>query len=169
MSVLFQGLSAATAVILGNELGAGHLKKAERYAKNFLILQFIVTVIMAFICAGVRWQIIDLYRLGGEVARDVSLCLIVFSLFMPFKMFNYVNIVGVLRSGGDTKVCLFLDCSGVWLIGIPMAFIGGLVLKQPIYIVYAMVTLEEVYKTILSYIRYRQKKWLKNLTLEIQG
>ena len=92
MSVLFQGLSAATAVILGNELGAGHLKKAERYAKNFLILQFIVTVIMAFICAGVRWQIIDLYRLGGEVARDVSLCLIVFSLFMPFKMFNYVNI-----------------------------------------------------------------------------
>ena len=84
-------------------------------------------------------------------------------------MFNYVNIVGVLRSGGDTKVCLFLDCSGVWLIGIPMAFIGGLVLKQPIYIVYAMVTLEEVYKTILSYIRYRQKKWLKNLTLEIQG
>lgn len=98
--------------------------------KNFLILQFIVTVIMAFICAGVRWQIIDLYRLGGEVARDVSLCLIVFSLFMPFKMFNYVNIVGVLRSGGDTKVCLFLDCSGVWLIGIPMAFIGGLVLKQ---------------------------------------
>ena len=88
---------------------------------------------------------------------------------MPFKMFNYVNIVGVLRSGGDTKVCLFLDCSGVWLIGIPMAFIGGLVLKQPIYIVYAMVTLEEVYKTILSYIRSRQKKWLKNLTLEIQG
>ena len=77
--------------------------------------------------------------------------------------------MGVLRSGGDTKVCLFLDCSGVWLIGIPMAFIGGLVLKQPIYIVYAMVTLEEVYKTILSYIRYRQKKWLKNLTLEIQG
>lgn len=34
MSVLFQGLSAPTAVILGNELGAGHLKKAERYAKT---------------------------------------------------------------------------------------------------------------------------------------
>ena len=73
-------------------------------------------------------------------------------------MFNHVNIVGYSRSGGDTKVRLFLDCAAsVWLIGIPMAFIGGLLLKQPIYIVYAMVTLEEVYKTILSYIRYRQK------------
>lgn len=168
MSVLFQGLSAATAVILGNEMGAGHLKKAERYAKNFLILQFLLTVVMAFVCAGVRWKIIALYRVSGEVARDVSRCLLVFAFFMPSKMFNYVNIVGVLRSGGDTKVCLFLDCSGVWLIGIPMAFLGGLYFKLPIYIVYAMVTLEEVYKTVLSYIRYRQKKWLRNLAVEMR-
>lgn len=34
--VLFQGLSAATAVILGNEMGAGHLERAEEYAANFL-------------------------------------------------------------------------------------------------------------------------------------
>ena len=39
---LFQGLSAATAVILGNELGAGKLKRAEKYATQFFILQFIV-------------------------------------------------------------------------------------------------------------------------------
>lgn len=167
MSVLFQGLSAATAVILGNEMGAGKLEKAERYAKNFLILQFIVTILSAVLCISVRWKIISFYRISYSVAMDVSRCLIVFSLFMPFKMFNYVNIVGVLRSGGDTRVCLFLDCSGVWLIGIPMAFLGGLVLGLPIYIVYAMVTLEEVYKTIFSYIRYRQKKWLRNLAAEL--
>lgn len=167
MSVLFQGLSAATAVILGNELGAGKLPRAERYAKNFLILQFLITIVMALLCVAVRWKIIGFYRISEEVALDVSRCLIVFALFMPFKMFNYVNIVGVLRSGGDTRVCLFLDCSGVWLIGIPMAFLGGLFFHFPIYIVYAMVTLEEVYKTVLSYIRYRQKKWLKNLAAEL--
>ena len=50
--VLFQGLSAATAVILGNELGAGRLKVAERYAKNFFILQFLVTVAAALGCVG---------------------------------------------------------------------------------------------------------------------
>lgn len=167
MTVLFQGLSAATAVILGNELGAGKLKVAERYAKNFLILQFLITLVMAALCVASRGGIISLYRITDEVALDVSRCLIVFALFMPFKMFNYVNIVGVLRSGGDTKVCLFLDCSGVWIIGVPMAFIGGLVLQLPIYVVYAMVTLEEIYKTVFSYIRYRQKKWLRNLTMEI--
>lgn len=166
-SVLFQGLSAATAVILGNEMGAGKLKRAERYAKNFLILQFLITIGAAILCLLLRWKIIGFYNITQAVAMDVSRCLIVFALFMPFKMFNYVNIVGVLRSGGDTKVCLFLDCSGVWIIGVPMAFIGGLLLYQPIYIVYAMVSLEEIYKTVLSYIRYRQKKWLRNLAKEL--
>jgi len=167
--VLFQGLSAATAVILGNELGAGRLKVAERYAKNFFILQFLVTVAAALGCVGIRWGIIGLYQPGisDAVAMDVSRCLIVFACFMPFKMFNYVNIVGVLRSGGDTRMCLFIDTSGVWIIGIPLAFVGGLVLHQPIYVVYGMVMLEEVYKTILGYWRYRQKKWLRNLAAEV--
>ncbi|MCI8515944.1 MAG: MATE family efflux transporter [Hungatella sp.] len=165
--VLFQGLSAATAVILGNEMGAGKLKRAETYARNFFLLQFLVTVATALFCVGMRWNFIALYQPGisDEVAVAVSRCLIVFGLFMPFKMFNYVNVVGVLRSGGDTAMCLFIDTSGVWFIGIPLAFIGGLVLKQPIHIVYAMVMLEEVYKAVIGYIRYRQKKWLKNLTV----
>lgn len=167
LAVLFQGLGAATAVILGNEMGAGNLKKAERYAKNFLILQFLLTLVVASFCIVTRPQVIAMYRVTGEVAQGVSLCLLVFALYMPSKMFNYATIVGVLRSGGDTRYCLFLDCSGVWLIGIPMAVLGGMILKQPIHIVYAMVLLEEIYKSILGYLRYRKKKWLRNLAVEI--
>ena len=167
--VLFQGLSAATAVILGNEMGAGKLKQAEKYAKNFFILQFFVTLTAMGICYGIRQNIIDLYSISPQVARDVNLCLIVFILYMPFKMFNYVNVVGVLRSGGDTRMCLILDTSGVWMIGVPMAFFGGLYLKQTIWVVYAMVMTEEIYKAVFGYIRYRQKKWLRNLAVELNG
>lgn len=167
--VLFQGLSAATAVILGNELGAGKLKRAENYARYLLILQFFLTIAAAVFVVGIRWKVIGLYQPGisDAVAEATSACLIVFALFMPFKMFNYVNIVGVLRSGGDTVMCLFIDTSGVWFIGIPLAFLGALVLKFSIHIVYAMVLLEEVYKAIIGFIRYRQKKWLRNLAQEI--
>lgn len=166
--VLFQGLSAATAVILGNELGAGKLKRAEKYATQFLILQFIVTMAGVFVVLGIRMPLIGLYNITEAVARDVSMCILVFAAYMPAKMFNYVNVVGVLRSGGDTKMCLFLDTSGVWLIGVPLAFLGALVWHLPIYTVYGLVMLEEVYKAILGYIRYRQKKWLRNLAVEIE-
>ena len=158
VTVLFQGLSAATAVIMGNEMGAGKLKRAERYAKNFLILQFIVTILGALFCVAIRWQIIGVYNITPEIAESVSRCIIVFALFM---------VVGILRSGGDTKMCLLLDCSGVWMIGVPMAFLGGLFFGFPIHIVYAMVMLEEVYKAVFGYWRYRQKKWLRNLAAEL--
>ena len=58
--VLFQGLSAATAVILGNELGAGKIKRAEKYATQFFILQFIVTIASAFVVIGIRGPLIGL-------------------------------------------------------------------------------------------------------------
>lgn len=168
--VLFQGLSAATAVILGNEMGAGKLKQAELYAKYIFILQFMLTIFAALVIVTLRWPFISLYQPGisDEVAMSVSRCLLMFALFTPAKMFNFVNIVGVLRSGGDTMMCLFIDTSGVWFIGIPLAFIGGLVLKQPIHIVYGMVMLEEVYKTAIGFWRYRQKKWLRNLAVELE-
>lgn len=164
--VLFQGLGAATAVILGNALGAGELKTAERYAKNAQTVQFLLSAVMMVLCIALRWKFIGLYSVSDKVAYDVSACLIAFSLFMPFKMYNYVNIVGVLRSGGDTKFCLFLDCAGVWCIGIPLAFLGGLFFRLPIYVVYTLVMTEEIFKFVLGYLRYRKKKWIRNLTVE---
>lgn len=168
LAVLFQGVGTAAAVILGHEMGGGNLKKAEVYARHFLILQLLLSAAIMAVCVAIRPAVIRLYRLDGEVAESVALCLLVFAFYLPVKNFNYTNIVGILRSGGDTKVCLFLDTSGVWLIGIPMAVLGGFVLRQPIHIVYAMVLTEEIYKMVLGYVRYRQKKWLKNLAVEFQ-
>lgn len=161
--VVFQGLSAATAVILGNILGAGDLKRADEYAKNFILLQFLFSLGAMAVCTGSRELLIGMFAVSGQVADFVRGCFTAFTLYIPAKNFNYVNIVGILRSGGDTKAALFLDTTGVWLIGIPLAFLGGMVLKLPIYYVYAMVMAEEVYKLVLGFIRYRQKKWLKKI------
>lgn len=161
--VVFQGLSAATAVILGNILGAGDLKRADEYAKNFILLQFLLTLAAMAFCTGTRDFLISLFAVSEEVRGFVIGCFTAFTLYLPAKNFNYVNIVGILRSGGDTKAALFLDATGVWLIGIPLAFLGGMVLQLPIYFVYAMVMAEEVYKLIFGFMRYRKKQWLKKI------
>ena len=161
--VIFQGLSSATAVILGNELGANKLKDAEKHAKSFFILQLMLTIVMGIVCILIRRPLIELFSVEPNVARDITRCLTVFVCYLPFRMFNLINIVGVLRSGGDTKASLLLDITGVWFVGIPFAFLGGIVLGLPIYYVYAMITIEEVYKFVLGFKRYKQKKWLRNI------
>ena len=94
-------------------------------------------------------------------------CIIVFILYLPAKSYNYINIVGVLRSGGDTTVCLILDTAGVWLIGVPFAFLGALVFHFPIHIVYAMVLFEEAVKMVGGFWRYRSGKWVNNLAIKV--
>ncbi|MHB8129194.1 MAG: MATE family efflux transporter [Mobilitalea sp.] len=163
--VFFFGICHAAAVVLGNELGANNLERAEEHAKNYIVLQLGLSLIGAIITLLLRGSIISLFdaSVSEVVANNVNYLIIVFALFMPIRMLNALFIVAIFRSGGDTKAALFLDVTGVWFIGIPMAVLGGLVFHLPIYIVYAMILLEEVYKVILSFIRYRQKKWLKNI------
>ena len=161
--VFFFGICHAAAVLLGNELGSNQLKKAEEHAKNYMVMMFILSVIGAIIVFIAKDPVVALFEVSDQVLDYVKLCITVFALYMPIRMLNTLIIVTILRSGGDTKASLILDMTSVWLIGIPMAILGGLVLELPIYIVYAMILIEEVYKLILSYIRYKQKKWLKNI------
>lgn len=166
MQVVFLSISNSAAIILGNELGAGKLDAAKLHAKYFLVLQFIMSACIIVIALIIKDPIIRVFGMEEEVNVLINRCFLVFLLFLFFKVFNVVNVVGILRSGGDTKAALLIDITGVWLIGIPMAFLGGLVFKFPIYIVYGMVLLEEVYKMAIGVPRYLKRKWLRNIVAD---
>ena len=144
-------------------MGANKLKEAEKHATYFIFIQFILTMIMAVMFFFLRSPIINMFMVTESTAIDIRKCLIVFIIYLPFRMFNLVNITGILRSGGDTTAALLLDLTGVWCVGIPLAFLGGIIFDLPIYYVYAMVTFEEAYKFVIGFKRYKQKKWLRNL------
>lgn len=163
LTVFFFGVSAAAAVILGNELGSGQLKKAEEDSEKFIMLQLSMTIIAGILAMIIKEPIIAWFGQSEQVGSYVSKILTIFVILLPVKMINNILITAVFRSGADTKASLFIDVSGVWFIGIPMAILGGLVLKQPVYVVFAMVGIEEVYKLILSIFRYRKKKWVRNI------
>lgn len=159
----FTGLGSATGVVLGNEMGANRLSDAKRHAKVLLYANVVFSAVLGILLVLLRKHILSIFDLSPEVFSAAAACLLIFACYLPFKTNNYINIVGILRSGGDTKYSLFLDFSGVWCIGVPLGALGGLILKQPVFVVYAMVMSEEVYKTLLGFFRYRKGKWIKNI------
>ena len=72
-------------------------------------------------------------------------------------------IVGILRGGGDTKFSLIVDIGSVWLVGVPMAFLGALYWRLPVYLVVALVATEELVKAGFGIPRVISKKWVNNL------
>jgi putative MATE family efflux protein len=166
--VIFMGLGNACAIMIGNKIGEGNEKEAFLYAKRFIILGPSFAIIAGVMVALNSHYILLAYNISPLVYEYASKNLIVFSIFLWAKVFNFTSIVGILRSGGDTKFCLFLDAAGVWLVGVPLAFLGGLVWHLPVYYVYALVFMEEIFKFIFGLPRILSKKWINNLTDRVE-
>jgi Na+-driven multidrug efflux pump len=58
---------------------------------------------------------------------------------------------------------MFLDAGSVWLVGVPLAVIAGLVLRLPVYVVYAVIMSEELVKYGIAMWRLLSRRWIHNL------
>lgn len=157
------GMGNATAVILGNEMGAGNLDNTFAIAKKLLRFEFISSLFLAVIYTFIGYGIVGFFGLTEETTQLALKCIFVNAAFIPIRLLGFVYIVGILRSGGDTKFCMFLDVGIVWFLGIPLAFFSVLVLKLPIYWAMCIVLTEEVVKVIIASSRFKSKKWINNL------
>ena len=157
------GVGAASAIMIANHLGAGERELAIKNSRKCLITGGVVTGIMAVLLFFIGPIIVGTYNVS-EVAQSLaSTNLAVVTLFMIPRTINYFFIISILRQGGDTVFCLLLDTGSVWLIGIPLAFLGAYVLGLPIYLVIAMVYVEEVVKFFIAAARVHKNKWANKL------
>lgn len=163
--VVFLGFGNAAAVMIGNKIGQQKEKEAFEYALRFIILNPLMGIlagILLYIGAPLLLSAYNVSELVHNYSKEV---IHVLSFFLWVKTFNYTNIVGILRSGGDTKYCLLLDVGGMWLVGVPLVALAGLYWKLPIEQVYIFVYMEEIAKFIVGLPRIASKKWINNLAV----
>jgi Na+-driven multidrug efflux pump len=161
--VLISGLANATAIMVGNRIGAGEEQRAYQYAGRSLI----IAIGLALFIGSQVWlwsgYILAVYKVDQVVLNNARLVLIVVSCLLWVRSSNSVIVVGILRSGGDTRFSFFLDGLIIWIVGVPSAFFAAFVLGLPIYWVYCAVMSEEILKLIIGSRRYLSRKWIHNL------
>lgn len=163
--VVVRGLANACTVMVGNKIGAGEETEAYDYAIKFLSISTITGLILGLALSLTPDLTLKLFRgLDPELYDVTKKLLITMGFFFVIRMFNSTAIVGVLRGGGDTKFSAYLDIVGAWIIGVPLAFFGALVLRLPVYYVLALVSVEEIFKALVALPRMLSKKWIKNVT-----
>jgi putative MATE family efflux protein len=167
--VLFFGISSATSVLVGNNIGAGREEKAHTYAGRSLYIAAIGGIVIGLILQLVKIPALSLYKVSPEVIRNAGNIINVMTFFIWIRVSNMTIIVGILRAGGDTRYSLFLDGIIIWIIGVPMAYLGATVFKLPVYFVYLCAMSEEVAKWILGLYRYSSRKWINNLTAQVDA
>lgn len=162
--VPFFGLSGAIAIICGHKIGAGEKEAAYRDIGRTLGLNIIFTLLICGIVFAVKGPVVSLYKITPDVALYADRALTILALWIFIRSQNMTLIIGMLRSGGDTRYSLLLDGVIIWILGVPMAIVGGFLLHLQVYWVYLMVMSEELTKCILAMRRYFSRKWIHDLT-----
>lgn len=162
--VLVRGLSNSCTIILGKTIGQGLMDAVYPYAMRFFKLGTLLALIIALFIGLNPDLLLSFFGHLSPVVYNLSRTLLIFVGFLfTVRAFNSILVVGVLRGGGDTQYSMYLEMGSVWLVGVPLAFIGAVVLKLPIQWVFLMASMEEITKASFGLLRVRSKKWVHEI------
>lgn len=158
------GISSTTAIMLGKTIGAGEKKLAELYAKRFLFLSVATGLLGAVVVLIARPICLATLVLTPQARKYLNFMMYIMSYFVIGQSVNTTIVVGICRSGGDTRFGLVLDTVFLWGVAILGGFLSAFVFKWGVYVTYIILLSDEVIKVPITLWRYRTKKWLKNVT-----
>ena len=159
------GMGTACGVMVGKAVGAGDKERAWLYAKRFLFLGTLFSVLMAVLEILLRSPLINLIQpdnpATGELAKQL---LLIGSIGLPLRMLSMLLIVSIFRSGGKPMLGAVIDIGCVLLVGAPVVLVAALVLHLPFLWVFALIFTEETVKVIVGLVFFFRRNWMKKLT-----
>lgn len=164
--IFLTGVGTAAAIMIGNKIGAEEEEVAKDYAHKVAKLTPVIGIILGIGIWISAPTILRWFNIQPETYKAAILVLRTMAIFMPLRSFNAIMIIGVFRGGGDTTYSMLVQAGTIWLYSVPLAFIGALALKWPVYSVFFLVCTEEMIKVPFEYFRLRSNKWIKNLVHE---
>ncbi len=163
--VFIMGITNAAAIMVGKALGTGNKEEGYLYAKRLMAGAIVAGLALGAVTLLLRGPMVGLFTGLSQPARDKARTLLLLgAFFFWFRAFNCVNVVGILRSGGDTVYSLVLDAGTLWLVAVPLTGVAALLFHLPIEYVYCFTCADEVIKLIIGISHFKTRKWMNILT-----
>lgn len=162
----FFGFASACSIMVGQRLGKNEFDSAWSVARGFVLAAPIVTLLLGLIMLSLKSTVFLPYEnLDPDTLAVASHVFLLITFGTCIKVFNMTASMGILRAGGDNKHCMYIDISGMWIIGIPLTFAAAFYLGLPLFWVVLATYSEEITKSVLFLKRMKAKHWLRNLTV----
>lgn len=158
------GIANAAAVVTGKYIGEGRAEDAPKIANTLRLMGICSGVLSCVIILLVKNLFLGIYDVTPETTAAASEMITALAFLQPIFALDIICIVGILRGGGDARAAFIIDCSTLWLIGIPLGYLSGLVWHWPPALVWLMMKMDSPIKVLISTIRIQSGKWIKNVT-----
>lgn len=161
--VIAMGLATSCAVMVGNEIGAGQKDKAILYGNRYMKIGALLGLSLGIVLVLISPLVLMLFSSTHEVQLAAQKIIFIMGIFLWIRFMNSILVVGILRSGGDTTFSMILETCTVWIVGVPLAFMGALWWHLPIYWVYSLISMEELFKGYFGLMRVKSNKWVRDV------
>ncbi len=167
-TVFIFGVANASAIIIGNDIGAGLMERAQQEVKWFRMISVVLGLLAAGLVLLISAPVVSFYNVPDETKQLAMDMLKILSILVFFISQTGIGVVGLLR-GGDPRYALFVDLAGLWLIATPAAILSAFVFHAPVLAVYFCSKLDEPIKVLMIAWRMRNNKWMKDVTADGAG
>ena len=158
------GIGSAAGIMVGFELGAGHLERGKECGIKLMKLSYLIGFASTALVLAVTPFVVRMVILTETAHHYLTGMMCIMAFYMIGRCVNTVTINGVLDGGGDTLFDMYSLAVCMWGIAIPLALLGAFVFHWPVLLVYACTCLDEVGKIPWVMLRFRKYKWVRNLT-----
>lgn len=158
----FLAMGNATAIIVGQLLGAGELEKAVEEDNKLIVFSILLCVGIGIVMAALAPVIPRLYNTSESVRHLATQLLFVVAVCMPMHSFTN-SCYFTLRSGGKTLITFVFDSLYLWVLCVPVAFGLSRFTGMPILPMYIIVQSLDLIKCAIGFYMVKSKKWVKDL------
>ena len=162
-NIIFLTMGSATAIILGQRLGAGKRDDARLWAFRLAIFSVELSVISGLLLFAAAPFFPKVYNTSQEVQELASQLLMVYAAIMPAYAFSN-NAYFTLRSGGKTVITFLFDSVFVWAVSVPAALILSRFTEMAVLPMFAAVQSLELIKDVSGFFMIRGGGWINDLT-----
>lgn len=159
-------IAMGSSIMLGNELGSDHIDRALDYSKKLGVIVTVTGFLMGILLIISIPMLLKVFSVSETLAPDITKIFIIMAIVMALRAFNTFIIIGILRSGGDTKMALIIEMGSMWLGSVPLTFLAAK-LGLPIYLLVRCTSVEEIIKFIFGVPRALSKKWAVNIVKDL--
>lgn len=162
-NVVFIAMGDAVAIIVGQLLGAGKMKKARDTDNKIIAFSIFSCIVVAAMMLVAAPQFPKLYNTTEQTRNIAVQFIMVQAIFMPQNAFIHVAYF-TLRSGGKTIVTFLFDSVFVWCISVPVAFMLSHYTNLNAVYILALVQIADWIKCAIGFVLVKKGVWMQNIT-----
>ncbi|MBP8988863.1 MAG: MATE family efflux transporter [Clostridia bacterium] len=163
MTVPGNALSIAATTLVGQQVGAGHLKEARKQLNFLILISSVATGLTSLIMLLVKDSIISLYTQDANIARLVSKIILSALIVQPFTWSTAFIAPAGLRGAGDIRYTLWVSMASMWLVRIVLGYVFSCFLPWGVLGIWIAMYVDWLVRSIFFVRRVQTDAWFRKV------